>query len=125
MARKTDIIDLTKTKPSSSSIANKQSKIDNKQTCNDIGGLSEIWNRFDKIVCIHYLPYTERLENIKSELKRVGILDLPQFEFYYTIDNDFYRYILDGIPKDKIDSSRMSLSNIKYTIDSYSLLKKL
>lgn len=70
MARKTDIIDLTKLKPSSSIIANKQ-------TCSNIGNISEIWDRFDKIVCIHYLPYTERFENIKSELKRVGILDLP------------------------------------------------
>ena len=70
MARKNDIIDLTKLKPSSSSVANKQ-------TCNDFRDISEIWNRFDKIVCIHYLPYTERFGNIKSELKRVGILDLP------------------------------------------------
>lgn len=35
------------------------------------------WSIFDKIVCIHYLPYKERLEPIKAELKRVGILDLP------------------------------------------------
>lgn len=83
------------------------------------------WDRFDKIVCIHYLPYTERFENIKKELKRVGILDRPQFEFYYTIDNDFYKYVLDGIPKEKLDAKRVNLANIKYTIDSFSLLKKL
>ena len=90
-----------------------------------VSSIRDIWNRFDRIICIHYLPYTERFENIKRELKRVGILDLPQFEWYFTIDNDFYKYVLDGIPEDKINRKRVSLSNIKYTIDSFTLLKKL
>lgn len=38
---------------------------------------NSFWNRFDRIVCVHYLPYRERFENIKKELKRVGILNLP------------------------------------------------
>lgn len=92
---------------------------------------NSIWNIFDKIICIHYLPYTERLEPIKKELKRVGILDLPQFEFYETVDNHFYQYVLDGIPKNRlcsIDNTnkyRVNKTNINYTIDSFSLLKKL
>lgn len=85
------------------------------------------WSMFDKIICIHYLPYTERFENIKSELKRVGILDLPQFEWYETIDNNYYRYVLNGSPDNRIDKGQISVNetNINYTIDSYSLLKKL
>ena len=88
------------------------------------------WNIYDKIICIHYLPYRERLTNIQSELKRVGILDLPQFEFYETIDNELYNDILNGIPGYKIGktrsySPRVHKLNINYTIDSYSLLKKL
>ena len=88
------------------------------------------WNIYDKIICIHYLPYRERLTNIQSELKRVGILDLPQFEFYETIDNELYNDILNGIPGYKIGKIRsysplVHKLNINYTIDSYSLLKKL
>ena len=83
---------------------------------------SSIWNRFDKIICIHYLPYVERFDNIKNELKRVGILDLPQFEWYYTVDNDFYENAL--INNERI-GDEVSKYNIKYTLDSYSLLKKL
>lgn len=86
---------------------------------------NSFWNRFDKIVCVHYLPYKERFENIKRELKRVGILDLPQFEWYYTVDTDFYNYVLDGIPDDSINRDRVTPTNIKYTIDSYNLLRKL
>lgn len=83
------------------------------------------WSIFDKIICIHYLPYKDRLKPIKTELSRIGILDLPQFEWYYTIDNEFYQYILKGIPTTQIDLTEVSQKNIKYTIDSYSLLKKL
>lgn len=89
------------------------------------------WDIFDKIICIHYLPYRERLDNIKQELSRVGILDLPQFEFYETIDNAFYPYVVNGISKNRLSlkpwnkEPRVDLSNVKYTIDSYNLLKKL
>ena len=96
---------------------NKSNSIDQKVTID--------WSMFDKIVCIHFLPYKERLEPIKKELARVGILDLPQFEFYYTIDNELYYYVLDGIPDGNIDRKRVDRKNIKYTIDSFALLKKL
>ena len=56
--------------------------------------MNDMWNRFDKIVCIHYLPYkNERFRNIALELKRVGILGLPQFEWEFTVPNKFYEYI--------------------------------
>ena len=74
---------------------------------------------------MHYLPYKERMKPLVDELKRVGIFGLPQFEWHFTVDNDLYRYTLAGIPDGFIDRSRVNLSNIKYTIDSFSLLKKL
>lgn len=83
-----------------------------------------VWDIFDKIVCIHYLPYQDRVENIKNELRRVGILDLPQFQWYYTIDNDFYDNAYINI-KQTQNNYRLSKKNIKYTIDSFALLKKL
>ena len=53
-----------------------------------------MWDRFDKIVCMHYLPYKqERWGHITSELERVGILNLPKFEFEYTVPSPFYDYL--------------------------------
>lgn len=86
---------------------------------------NKTWDMFDKIVCIHYLPYEDRIEGIKSQLKRVGILDLPQFEWHYTVDNKFSKYLMDAIPPDKINKWGVCDKNIKYTIDSYVLLKQL
>ena len=41
-----------------------------------------IWDVFDKIVCIHFLPYkNDRLKNIASELKRIGILNSGKFDW--------------------------------------------
>lgn len=89
----------------------------------DIG---DVWRkRFDKIVCVHYLPYKDRVPSITSQLKRVGILDLPQFEWCYTVDNQYSRYLLNGIPRSRIYLHSVKEQNIKYTIDSYSLLKRL
>ena len=39
-----------------------------------------MWEMFDKIVCIHFLPYkNDRLKNIASELDRIGILKSGKF----------------------------------------------
>ena len=89
---------------------NKSNNIDQK--------VSIDWSMFDKIVCIHFLPYKERLEPIKKELARVGILDLPQFEWYFTVSNNAYESA-DFIGKNEVTSS-----NVKYTIDSINLLSK-
>lgn len=62
---------------------------------------------------------------IEHQLSRVGILNLPQFEWFFTTNNELYTYVLDGIPDSKIDRNRVNSRNIKLTIDSYSLLKKL
>ena len=55
----------------------------------------------------------------------MGILDLPQFEWHYTVDNKFSKYLLNGIPRNEIDLQGIKDFNVKYTIDSYVLLKKL
>ena len=86
--------------------------------------IGQVWDRFDKIVCVHYLPYKDRVDGITEQLKRVGILDNPKFEWCYTVDNKFSRHLLNAIPQ-KIDLHNVNESNIKYTIDSYVLLKRL
>lgn len=40
-------------------------------------GVKPDWSMFDRIFCIHFLPYRERLPKIKEELGRIGVLDLP------------------------------------------------
>ena len=52
------------------------------------------WNKyFDHIYCVHFLPYKDRLAKIKSELKRVGILDSGIFSWQYTWDTPFYNVL--------------------------------
>lgn len=49
------------------------------------------WNKyFDRIYCVHFLPYKDRLAKITSELKRVGILDSGIFSWKNTWDSPFY-----------------------------------
>lgn len=52
-------------------------------------------NYFDKIICVHYLQYTNRLEIVKNELKRIGVPD-DMLEFSYTY-NTPYLNVLWGV----------------------------
>lgn len=78
------------------------------------------WSLFDKIYCIHYLPYADRLNNIKQQLKDVGIIDLPQFEFYYTTENRYNRLLLNN---PTFNNNEIYDYNINLTFDSYRLLQ--
>lgn len=99
---------------------------------------------FDRIFCIHFLPYRDRLPVIEAELRRIGVLGLPQFEFYYTVDNRYYPFLmLLGNQKHRNDICRLGFSyeksedrfrngvdlnnvcyaNVGYTVDSYNLMK--
>ena len=81
-----------------------------------------MWDRFDKIVCMHYLPYKqERWGHITSELERVGILNLPKFEFEYTVPSPFYDYL--RFPKG-MKSEKLSKVAKPYAIQYYTMMKK-
>ena len=85
-----------------------------------------MWNMFDKIVCLHFLPWdNSRFEYVKSEFKRVGILDNPKFEWELTVPNKFFEYI--KIPKGHIQRGHgtVTRANLPQTIHQYTLLKKL
>lgn len=46
------------------------------------------WKKhFDKIFCIHFIPFAERVPKLNSELQRVGILNSGIFEPRYTFPN--------------------------------------
>ena len=84
---------------------------------------TKMWSRFDKIVCIHYLPYMkERYDNCVKELTRVGILDLPQFEWEFTVPNVFNSLI--KFPKGRIGRF-FEVAEKQYAIQYYTLMKKL
>lgn len=82
-----------------------------------------MWDRFDKIVCIHYLAYkNERFKNIATELKRMGILDNPKFEWEFTVPNVFNDLV--RFPKGRI--GRFFTTQEKpYAIQYYTLMKRL
>ena len=85
-----------------------------------------IWDMFDKIVCIHFLPYkNDRLKNIALELKRIGILNSGKFEWEFTVPNKFYDYV--KVPKDKTKHGHGTITPVTrpYAIQYYTLLKKL
>lgn len=107
-------------------------------------GIKLDWSMFDRIFCIHFLPYSERLPKIKEELGRIGVLDLPQFEFYYTVDNRYYPFLLllgngrhrndicrlgstyeesEDRFRNGVDLNNVCCANVGYTIDSYNLMK--
>lgn len=82
-----------------------------------------MWDRFDKIVCIHYLPYkNERFKNIATELKRVGILNNPKFEWEFTVPNVFNDMI--RFPKGRIGRF-FNVYEKPYAIQYYVMMKRL
>ena len=67
--------------------------------------MSITWNKyFDKIYCLHYIPFKERKELMDFQLKRIGILDSGIFSYYLTYNNAldkkferFFRYSSEKI----------------------------
>lgn len=100
------------------------------------------WSIFDKIYCVHYLPYSERVNQITCQLSRLGILSNKNFSFFNTVPNKYYNSILSqfgdkiNVSYDKkcdsaainlnteykVDISLVNTTNINYTINSYNLL---
>lgn len=81
------------------------------------------WNIFDKIYCIHYLPYRDRRNVIKKELSRIGIIDQKNFEFYYTVPNKYYDFLFwDDHIKSHLNLNMLNVNNLNYTINSYNLM---
>ena len=77
------------------------------------------WNIFDKIYCIHYLPYKERFNDIKSELSRIGLLNSSNFEFYYTVPNKYYDFLFwDKNIQSHLNLQYLNITNINYSINN-------
>ena len=84
-----------------------------------------IWSRFDKIACIHYLPYmNERFSIIRSELDRIGVMNSGKFFWEFTTPNPIYDYIKIPASKNSHDKGITKATKV-YTLQYYSLLKKL
>lgn len=70
------------------------------------------WSKyFDKIYCINFTEFKIRHELMEYELKRVGILDSPNFEWLYTFRGPFQNLFTDMILNDgplKTTSSKTS-----------------
>lgn len=81
-----------------------------------------MWDRFDRIVCLHYLPYMEeRMGNITAELKRVGILDNPRFEWEFTVPiRSFTKYI--KLPKSEDGRKGVAGKLLQTTLHYYQMM---
>ena len=77
---------------------------------------------FDHIYCIHYLPYRDRLKDAEAELKRIGILDLDNFSWHYSVPNKYYDLLFYN-DTSAIDVPSVNITNINYTVNSYQLIK--
>jgi hypothetical protein len=49
--------------------------------------------KFDAIYCISLADNISRRDDLKKELKRVGILDSTVFHWKITVKNELYKYI--------------------------------
>ena len=50
-------------------------------------------NYFDKIYCIHYYKFEDRMKRMVLELERVGIMHNPIFDWWYDYDSPFFKII--------------------------------
>lgn len=56
------------------------------------------WTRYvDKIYCLHFLPYLNRLDSIKENLDYMDILSSPIFSWYFSYPNAFDKLICNYI----------------------------
>lgn len=59
--------------------------------------ISPDWSVFDRIFCMHYLPYRERMPRLERELGRVGILDSGRFEYVYTFPSKAFDMLYSSL----------------------------
>ncbi len=87
-----------------------------------------IWDVFDDIRCIHYLPYKNRLPKMRSELDRVGILCHPSFRWKLTYDSPFYEHLYKRIKhadiKGDVPVFKASLAHYECIKEAYELGKE-
>lgn len=83
-------------------------------------------SRFDKVYCIHYLPFEERFGNIKSELERIGIdTESKKFAWKLTFDSPFYMYFFCNPYFPIVKNNRFFFDgNMKCTLAHYEIYKE-
>ena len=78
---------------------------------------------FDKICCIHYLPYKERYGDIRRELDRVGILSSENFEWHFTVDNAWNVFLSNILLRNKL-AWALTPSALCVALEHYQIIKK-
>lgn len=80
------------------------------------------WKKyFDKIICVHYLSYNDRLFFLKQELHRVGITD-DILEFSYTY-NTPYVDILHAVFKNSDATNCINTAAVSCALGHYNAIK--
>jgi GR25 family glycosyltransferase involved in LPS biosynthesis len=76
------------------------------------------WKKFDRIYCIHYLPYTDRFRKCMSELERVGIKGSGVFSWRLTWDSPIFDKLYE------ICDAAPSLGCMKVGFSHYQCIKE-
>lgn len=83
-------------------------------------------SRFDKVYCVHYLPFDERFDDMKNGLARIGIdTNSKKFQWKLTFDSPFFFYLFNN-PYFKIvkDNKYFFDGNKKCTLAHYEIYKE-
>ena len=83
------------------------------------------WSKyFDRIYCLHFVPYTERKELLEIELERVGILNSNIFEYFFTYGNQQEEKFKQYVKKVRPQIEKDKFINIPILYGHYSIVKK-
>ena len=80
-------------------------------------------NVFDKIWCIHFVPYKERFNAINNELSRVGIVGSSCFEWHYTISNYWNKFLVRYLFQNKL-AWALKETALYCPLEHYQIIKK-
>ena len=83
------------------------------------------WSKyFDKIYCLHFIPYTERKKLMDFQLKRVGILDSGIFEYSFTYGNQQEKKFKQYVKKIRPQIENDKFISIPILYGHYKIIKK-
>lgn len=79
------------------------------------------WNRFDHIFCIHFLPFKERMDRLKNELRRVDLLDNDRFSFEFTVPSEYDKVIFN-YTKNVGRNNLLTVNQLNLVLGTYKIL---
>ena len=79
------------------------------------------WSMFDHVFCIHHLPFRDRMPRLEAELRRVDLLDSPNFSFEFTVPS-FYDKVVFGATKSAGLNDLLTVGQLNLVLATYRIL---